>query len=178
MRQWDLCPRQRINARILAAILLPFTVSACLLVPGEERSSVQPLIEGAIRYSGEPVGDRQIFVRFATRQLDCAPSISDTRTDTDGRFTITPQLESRKYRLLTFAPSSPTYFVAVCLEDSVDLKSLFAESYYGAPPPLINLQCEIDQSAAEGEYCTVAKPQAWLRSKSSPGLIGQGSYLQ
>ena len=162
----------------MAAILLPFTVSACLLVPGEERSSVQPIIEGVIRHSGEPVGDRQIFVRFATRQLDCAPSISSTRTDADGRFAITPQLESRKYRLLTLAPSSPTYFIAVCLADSVDRQTLFAESYFGAPPPMINLQCEIDQSAAEGEYCTVAKPQAWQKSKNSPGLIGQGGYVQ
>lgn len=164
--------------RFTAVLLLPLAASGCLLVPGVERSSVQPMVEGVIEYSGEPMRDRQVFVRFATRRLDCASSINSTRTDVNGRFAITPHFEGRKYRMMTLAPSSPTYFITVCLADSIDQNPLFVQSYYGAPPPVISLQCAIDKSAVEIAQCSVATPQTSQGLQRNSGLIRQGSYLQ
>lgn len=145
--------------RIGSTFLLLIPLSACLVIPGNERPPVQPQLEGVVFEGGAPASGRALRASFSSRERDCKVVGDVVHTDAAGRFSITPRLHPSGTRVITLAPSSPTFFIAVCLADSDGQTLLFAQRYYGAPPPLINLQCEIDQSAGEGGYCTVAMPR-------------------
>ena len=131
-------------------------LSGCLVIPGSEQSPTNPIVEGVILESGQPVAGRGVSVIFSTRQTACQQSESIATTDHNGQFRTTPELERSGVRVLTFAPSSPTFFVSVCVEGASGSMRLFDGRYRGAPPTSIALVCDLVRQRREQEPCESA----------------------
>lgn len=158
---------RRRAAKIGASLATTLALSACLVLPGRERSPVQPVVDGRLHRSGQPVMDYGVAVHFTTRAARCEAATDSARTDGNGSFSIAPGLDTPGVRVVPLAPSSPTFSIAVCLAGHDEDVLLFTQSYYGAPPARITVHCDLGLPASQ--RCTVTESESGQPTPANQG---------
>ncbi len=90
-----------------------------------------------------------------------------TRTDSDGAFGFAETREHRAVEFVPLAPSTPAYTVQICVDAEAGPEPLYRETFRGALPRLVTLDCDLLPAAGTPPACT-----ATLTGRQVPGYQG------
>ena len=141
----------RAKVSVPLAVSTALCLSGCLVLPGGDKSPVPVTISGTLLDQGEPVRGAIVRSAFGTRPVACEKAKGgQTVTGSDGAFSLAPEFSRSAWRVVPLAPSSPTFFVSLCLGAGEAEREIFTGQYYGSPPSRIEIRCELTST---GQAC-------------------------
>lgn len=149
-------------------LLLACLASAgCFVVfdPGERVET--PSVSGTLRAEGAALPSVEVWVTSVQDSGDCGSPGASTRTGDDGTFQLAESRVKRNFEVVPLAPSTPRYTVRVCMDRGVGPEPLFTQTFMGALPLHVSLDCDLDRVPGDGPAC-----DATLAGRQSPGWNG------
>lgn len=130
-------------------------LAACLVIPQPRDVILLSRVDGRLTSGGQPVAGLALTMNSLHNPAACDDPIARVVTGTDGEFAFDEITTRKSWRVVVLAPSSPTYYMTLCMEDGNDPTPIFAESIWATLPVTLSLHCDLGPGQGAVPACGV-----------------------
>lgn len=146
----------RLLRRIITLSLIGMTLPSCILVPQPHDLIGLSRVEGVLFAGDTPAANMALTMNALSNHTTCDNPIAGAKTDARGFF-VFPEIKARKtWRMVTLAPSSPTYSMTICLHHQGKVAPIFHQQIWAAPPTQLVLECVQSDALVHSSMCQIS----------------------